>query len=249
MTCWSMCPSRVKQQSGDCREITGPSSGVKPHQKHLLFKKANKNAEPGTGQPALYRWKKTWQVEGSEATMNVWPFPDKRYLPSFLPLSALCLIATTWLSIYQTPAKIYSFFFPYRHHHLVLIVFKLLLCVLYLCPSLPLRTSEDECGNRDREVLGQSLGAAGRMHRAVVGGAASVGKGRPGPISTQREEDKEGRFGHKQRDTSQSECSQRGKKRDAHKNQTPQHCNRVKKETKRKRRFYSPSSPWQETHA
>lgn len=130
MTCWSMCPSRVKQQSGDCREITGPSSGVKPHQKHLLFKKANKNAEPGTGQPALYRWKKTWQVEGSEATMNVWPFPDKRYLPSFLPLSALCLIATTWLSIYQTPAKIYSFFFPYRHHHLVLIVFQ----TSSLCP-------------------------------------------------------------------------------------------------------------------
>lgn len=53
-----------------------------------------------------------------------------------------------------------------------------------------LHTSEDERGNRDREVLGQSLGAAGRMHWAVVGGAASVGKGRPGPISTQREEDK-----------------------------------------------------------
>lgn len=55
--------------------------------------------------------------------------------------------------------------------------------------SLPLRTSEDERGNRDREVLGQSLGVAGRMHWAVVGGAASVGEGRPGPVSTWRGRD------------------------------------------------------------
>ncbi len=61
----------------------------------------------------------------------------------------------------------------------------------HIFPSLPLRTSEDESGDRDREVLGQSLGAAGRMHWAVVGGAASMGKGRPGPISTQREEDRQ----------------------------------------------------------
>lgn len=54
----------------------------------------------------------------------------------------------------------------------------------FLNSTLPLRTSEDERGNRDREVLGQSLGAAGRMHRAVVGGAASVGEGGPGPVST-----------------------------------------------------------------
>lgn len=49
------------------------------------------------------------------------------------------------------------------------------------------RTSEDERGNRHREVLGQSLGAAGWMHWAVVSGAASVGKGRPGPISVRVE--------------------------------------------------------------
>lgn len=169
-------------------------------------------------------------------------------LPSFLFLHCVSLLLLGCQST-RLQQKYIHFSFHIDTTTQFLFYFKLLLCVLYLCPSLPLRTSEDECGNRDREVLGQSLGAAGRMHRAVVGGAASVGKRRPGPISTQREEDKEGRFGHKQRDTSQSECSQRGKKRDAHKNQTPQHCNRVKKETKRKRRFYSPSSPWQETHA
>lgn len=86
--------------------------------------------------------------------------------------------------------SIFTFLVPYKHHSL------LLFFLLYLFPSLPLRTSEDECGNRDREVLGQSLGAAGQMHWAVVGGAASVGKRGPGPVSTQKEEDRQP-FGHK----------------------------------------------------
>lgn len=64
-------------------------------------------------------------------------------------------------------------------------------CVFPLSLSLSclpcFRTSEDERGNRHREVLGQSLGAAGWMHWAVVSGAASVGKGRPGPISVRVE--------------------------------------------------------------
>lgn len=99
--------------------------------------------------------------------------------------------------------------------------------LLHLFPFLPLRTSEDECGYRDWEVLGQSLGAADRMHWAVVGGAASVGKGRPGPISRKNESERErerktkkkrerktkGRYGHERWETSKSKCWQKGRKR------------------------------------
>lgn len=97
--------------------------------------------------------------------------------------------------------------------------------LLHLFPFLPLRTSEDECGNRDWEVLGQPLGAADRMHWAVVGGAASVGKGRPGPISRKNESERErktkkkrerktkGRYGHERWETSKSKCWQKGRKR------------------------------------
>lgn len=95
------------------------------------------------------------------------------------------------------PTKLQQKYIHFSPFILLLFVFKTLCLSFVLFPSLPLRTSEDECGDRDREVLGQSLGAAGRMHWAVVGGAASVGKGRPGPISTQREKTEE-RFGHKQ---------------------------------------------------
>lgn len=110
--------------------------------------------------------------------------------------------STEWLYRYywtvnlpNSSKNIFTFLLSYYFSlYLKLCVF-LLYFVLF--PSLPLRTSEDECGDRDREVLGQSLRAAGRMHWAVVGGAASVGKGRPGPISTQREKTEE-RFGHKQ---------------------------------------------------
>lgn len=131
-------------------------------------------------------------------------------------------------STYQTPAKnMLTFLLPYKHHCLLLFAF--LLFLLYLFPSLPLRTSEDECGNRDREVLGQSLGAAGRMHWAVVGGAASVGKGRPGPISTQREEDRGPIWTQAVRNVPirMKPESQRGRKRRTQQQPTPQHCNKV----------------------
>lgn len=67
---------------------------------------------------------------------------------SFLCKCLNKIITAAWMSCYYTPAMtksdlvvLFEFFFLYS--------------------SLPLRTSEDERGNRDREVLGQSLGAAG----------------------------------------------------------------------------------------
>lgn len=125
---------------------------------------------------------------------------------------------------------------------------------LHCFPSL--RTSEDECGNRNREVLGQSLGAAGWMHWAVVGRAASMGKGRPGPISTQKEREKEkeregenedgGPVWKRVRNVPTPNVSI-GRKKEMHTNtKTTYYCRRLKKQTQSKIRakrgtFFSPS--------
>lgn len=97
---------------------------------------------------------------------------------------------------------------------------KLSTLLMYLILSLSQHTSKDECGNGNREVLGQSLGTAGRMHWTVVGGAASMGKGRPGPISIEREENGAPIRTQAVRNI-RSERSQgaREKERDAHNNQ------------------------------
>lgn len=159
--------------------------------KHFLLQTVNKNSDLNTWEldcPAAGG--KTGRGIWGEYSINTWFLSDQCVsicLPSLS--SCLCLrhafIATAWLSSYQIPAKIYSLLsFHINITTYFSLYVKLPLFLLYLLPSLPLRTSEDESGNRDREVLGQSLGAAGRMHWTVVGGAASVGKGRPGSVST-----------------------------------------------------------------
>lgn len=56
------------------------------------------------------------------------------------------------------------------------------------------------------------------MHWAVVGGAASVGKGRPGPISTQTEDDRGPIWTQAVRNVRVQNVA-REEERDAHKNQ------------------------------
>lgn len=86
-----MCPSREKQRSADCREITGPSSRLKPHLKHFFV--ANKMQNGATGNLTAYplALEKDITGEGFEVRINVWSFSDKRYkgLPSFFLLMPL----------------------------------------------------------------------------------------------------------------------------------------------------------------
>lgn len=67
------------------------------------------------------------------------------------------------------------------------------------------------------------------MHWAVVGGAASVGKGRPGPISTQREEDRGPIWTQAVRKRpNPNEAREPEREKETHTQEpTPQHCNRV----------------------
>lgn len=163
--------------------------------------------------------------------------------------TSLCTMALLLLCCCQ--AKIYLLFSSNVYITIYSsLYFKLLLFLLYQFSSLPLRTSEDESGNRDREVLGQSLGAAGWMHWAVVGGAASMGKRRPGPISTHREDRREGADLDTRSEKRPNPNVAREKKRDAHKNQ---HHN-IATEWKRRQKGIEVFTPWlslpqQEIHA
>lgn len=150
-----------------------------------------------------------------------------------------------WLSIKHTPAKIYSLssFLINITIYFSLYFNNLLLFLPCLCVPVKMSvgTETEKFWDSLWELQAECTGLLWVERHPWARG--DLGQ------SARRERKMGGRFGHKQWETSQSECSQTGKKETHTRTNTTTIAIEWKRRQKRKRSFYSLSLPQRETHA